>query len=105
MSEPAWHNVGSLESVSPEDVIEVNVNGVPVVVVRTKDNRVYAMDAQCSHGKASLAEGYVDGVEIECPKHNGRFNVTTGEAVASPARTPIQMHPCRVVDGCIEIQR
>jgi nitrite reductase/ring-hydroxylating ferredoxin subunit len=51
-----------------------------------------------------LADGFVDGTEIECPKHNGRFNVATGEAVASPARTALRTYPCRLIDGCIEVQ-
>lgn len=103
--DPTWHSLGALESIAPDDMGEFNVNGVAVVVVRTQDDRVFAIDAKCSHGNARLADGYVDGVEIECPKHNGRFNVTTGEAVASPARTSLQTYPCRMANGCIEIQR
>lgn len=105
MTEPNWRSFAPLDSLPRDDIREFEIDGVPVAVVRTSDDRIFAVDAQCSHGKASLAEGYLDGIEIECPKHNGRFNVTTGEAVASPARTPLQTFPCRIADGCIEIQR
>ena len=39
----------------------------------------------CTHGNTHLADGLVKGKTIECPKHNGRFNLVDG----SPARAPI----------------
>lgn len=104
MTEPGWHVVGSVDDVAREDVIGVAVGENPVAIVRTADDRFFAIDAVCTHGRASLADGFVDGTEIECPKHNGRFSVTTGEAVASPARVGLGTYPCRVNDGCIEVQ-
>lgn len=104
MTEHVWTTVGKLDDVARDDVIGIDINGTAVAIVRTTDDRVFAVDATCTHGRASLAEGFVDGTEIECPKHNGRFDVTTGQAVASPARTALRTHPCRVSDGCIEVQ-
>ncbi len=104
MTEPVWRVVGNLDDVAPDDVIAKTVGEAMLAIVRTVDDRVYAVDSICTHGKASLADGFVDGIEIECPKHNGRFNVTTGEAVASPARTALRTYPCRLSNGCIEVQ-
>lgn len=104
MTAAEWHVVGKLDDVSRSDVVGVNVGDNAVAIVRTSDDRVFAVDVLCTHGRASLAEGFVDGTEIECPKHNGRFDVTTGEAVASPARVALRTHPCRVSNGCIEVQ-
>ena len=36
---------------------------------------------------------------IECPKHNGRFDVVTGEAVRKPAKIPLGTYKVEVVDG------
>ena len=103
MSEQTWKIVSELNDIQHDDVVCVEVEGVKIAIVRTADNQVFAVDSQCTHGRASLADGYVDGLEIECPKHNGRFNVSTGAAVASPARMPIQTYPCRISGDCVEV--
>lgn len=104
MTEPRWHVVGSTDDVAREDVVGVTIEETPVAVVRTADDRFFAVDAVCTHGRALLTDGFVDGTEIECPKHNGRFDVATGEAVASPARVGLGAYPCRVNNGCIEVE-
>ena len=104
MTEPLWHVVGTLDDVARDDVIAKTIGNTTVALVRTSDDRIYAVEVTCTHGKASLADGFVDGAEIECPKHNGRFNLVTGEAVASPARVALRTYPCRLSEGCIEVQ-
>jgi MocE subfamily Rieske [2Fe-2S] domain protein len=54
-------------------------------VYRTANDEYFATDGICSHGKTHLAEGMVIGGIIECPKHNGRFNIKDG----TPARKPV----------------
>ncbi|MFM2115024.1 MAG: hypothetical protein RI908_765 [Actinomycetota bacterium] len=104
MSEPRWHRVGATDDVVRDDVIGVTVGETAVAIIRTADDRIFAVDAVCTHGRAPLTEGFVDGTEIECPKHNGRFDIITGDAVASPARVALRTYPCRVDNGCIEVQ-
>ena len=104
MTEPRWHQVGATDDVARDDVLGITVGETAVAIIRTADDRIFAIDAVCTHGRAPLTEGFVDGTEIECPKHNGRFDVSTGEAVASPARVALRMYPCRVNNGCIEVQ-
>ena len=49
-----------------------------------------------SHEYADLTDGIVfDGV-IECPLHNGRFDVVSGDAVRSPACGSLQTYPVEV---------
>ncbi len=38
---------------------------------------------------------------IECPKHNGRFDVRTGEPLRRPVKEPIAVYDVEVVDGRI----
>ena len=52
---------------------------------RDDQGDLYATDGICTHGNTHLADGLVKGKIIECPKHNGRFNLKDG----SPARAPI----------------
>ncbi|MGC4031401.1 MAG: NADH:ubiquinone reductase (Na(+)-transporting) subunit F [Tepidisphaeraceae bacterium] len=52
---------------------------------RDHEGKLYATDGMCTHGSVHLADGLVKDRQIECPKHNGRFNLLDG----SPARPPV----------------
>lgn len=56
-------------------------------------------DGLCTHAQSDLAEGHLEGCVIECPKHNGRFNVRTGEAVRRPPSIPLRTYSVRVLGG------
>ena len=58
-------------------------------------------DGLCTHASTHLADGYLEGCVIECPKHNGRFDVRTGEPMRRPATVPLRSYPVRVVQGRI----
>ena len=56
-------------------------------------------DGLCTHGQAHLAEGVVlDGL-IECPKHNGCFDLCTGEALRYPATEAITLYDVALRNG------
>ena len=52
--------------------------GLPVCLVHAADGEFYAFDDRCPHEGASLCEGYLDGVQVECPLHSSVFDVRTG---------------------------
>jgi 3-phenylpropionate/trans-cinnamate dioxygenase ferredoxin component len=56
----------------------------------------YAVDDTCTHAEASLAEGFLEGTEVECPLHGARFDLRTGAAVWSPAFVPVATYAVRV---------
>lgn len=103
MTTNGWIDVASLDTINKGDALVVELSDRKIAVVHVADGRCFAIDAVCSHGRALLSDGFVDGLEIECPKHNGRFNLETGEAVASPAREALGTYPCRVRDGRVEV--
>ncbi len=71
----------------------------PVAIVRTEDGDVYAIGDVCTHGEVSLSEGDVEGCEIECWAHGGRFDVRTGQATELPAFKAVPAYPTRIEDG------
>ena len=81
------------------------IEGLPPLAVFNVDGQFHVTDDTCSHGDASLADGWLDGDQVECPFHAGRFCVRTGEATAFPAEVPIKVYPCRVEDGRVRIDR
>ena len=58
----------------------------PIAVFHTDDGEVFAIDDTCTHQDASLADGWLEGCEIECPLHASRFNLRTGAVDAPPAK-------------------
>ena len=39
------------------------------------------------------------GCSIECPKHNGRFDIRTGEPRRRPVKVPLATYEVDIVDG------
>ena len=89
--------------VDPGAVKRVGVEGLPPLAVYNVGGRFYVTDDTCTHGKASLSEGYVEGTLIECPWHGGRFDIASGQPACLPAIEPITAYAVTVVgdDVCI----
>ena len=100
-----WTVACDFASVSPNDVVRFDAPDATFAIVKLEDGRCSVIDGLCTHGKAHLAEGFVDGKTIECPKHNGRFNVLTGEPVASPVRVATNVYETRVNGDKIEFRK
>lgn len=68
------------------------------------DGTLYVTQDECTHGPGLLSEGYVLDDEVECPFHQGRFHIPTGQATCAPATEPLKMWKARIVDGriCID---
>ncbi len=65
---------------------------------------VYVSLALCNHGGADLCDGYFDGHVIECPLHQGAFDVRDGRPVDTPATRPMKTFPARVLNGMVQIR-
>jgi nitrite reductase/ring-hydroxylating ferredoxin subunit len=77
--------------------------GTREVAVFDAQEGIFVSLSRCTHGAANLCDGYFDGTYIECPLHQGLFDVRTGEAKAAPARVPLKMINCRVIDKVVQI--
>ena len=58
--------------------------------------RYHALEAECTHMGAPLAEGAIVGDCIHCPWHHARFSLATGEAIAAPAFSALQRYLTKV---------
>ncbi|HTW25580.1 MAG TPA: MocE family 2Fe-2S type ferredoxin [Acetobacteraceae bacterium] len=96
MSEETWVTACRVDDVDPEDVIRFDHDGRTFAIYRTEDDGWYATDGLCTHEKVHLAGGLVMGTIIECPKHNGRFDLRSGEAKGPPACIDLRTYPVRV---------
>nr|Q45694.1 RecName: Full=2,4-dinitrotoluene dioxygenase system, ferredoxin component [Burkholderia sp. RASC]AAB09765.1 ferredoxin [Burkholderia sp. RASC] len=57
---------------------------------------IYATDNTCTHGAARMSDGFLEGREIECPLHQGRFDVCTGKALCTPLTQDIKTYPVKI---------
>ena len=72
-------------NIGDEDVALCNVDG-----------QIYAIENVCTHDDGPLGQGYLQGDEIECPRHGARFNVRTGEVKVLPAIIPVPTFEVRI---------
>jgi nitrite reductase/ring-hydroxylating ferredoxin subunit len=92
--------IDEVDEVTP---LRVEVDGFAYAVFQVGDAYFVTAD-QCSHGPGQLSEGFVIGLEIECPFHQGRFDLRTGEPTAPPCMEPVAIWQPEVIDGCIYIR-
>ena len=98
-----WIAALPVEDIDPEDLLPFDHEGRAYAIYRDEDGEVFATDGLCTHEKVRLCDGLVMGNQIECPKHNGRFNYKTGSAERLPCVVDLKTYPVRVVDGVVEI--
>jgi Na+-transporting NADH:ubiquinone oxidoreductase subunit F len=98
-----WVSVCAASDLRRADAVRFDHARKTYALYRDQTGQLFATDGLCTHGNTHLSDGLVIGSIIECPKHNGRFNLVDG----SPARAPIcrglATHPVRERDGRIWI--
>ena len=98
-----WTDVLPASALQPDDVTAVpGPDGE--IALYSVDGQVYATSNRCSHGNARLCEGFLLDHEIECPLHQGRFDIRTGAPTCAPVDAPIRCYPARVSDGRVWLQ-
>jgi Na(+)-translocating NADH:ubiquinone oxidoreductase F subunit len=80
-----WVDVCLNNNLGDEDILRFDHTKKTFALFRDKKGKLYATEGICTHGNTHLSEGIIKGKIIECPKHNGRFNIEDG----TPARSPI----------------
>lgn len=97
-----WHEAAALGALSEGEPYGIEIAGHHIALYRV-GNEYYATSNICTHAEALLSDGMLDGCEIECPLHMGRFDIRTGEALTSPVEIDIQTYPVRVVGDRLEV--
>jgi Na+-transporting NADH:ubiquinone oxidoreductase subunit F len=103
-SADGWVAVCPVSKITTGSIIRFNHGDATYAVYRTHEGELFATDGICSHGNTHLSEGVLKGEVVECPKHNGRFNVRTGEAVKVPACVRMRTYEVDVSGGYCRIR-
>jgi 3-phenylpropionate/trans-cinnamate dioxygenase ferredoxin subunit len=95
--------VCDLADVPPGEALRVTTVSPPIAIFHTDDGELYAIDDTCTHQDASLADGWLEDCEVECPLHASRFDLRTGTVDAPPAKRPVRTHPVTITEGQIYV--
>ena len=99
-----WIDACATGDIDEEDVIRFDHGGRTFAIYRTDDDRYCASDGFCTHEQAHLSNGLLMGTIIECPKHNGRFDIRTGEAKGAPVCIDLKTYPVKVDGGRVFVR-
>ena len=80
--------------VAGENICLINVEG-----------KYYAIGNVCTHEGGPLAEGTLEGYEVECPWHGSKFDIRTGKVTRPPADEPESTYEVKVEGNDILIRK
>jgi naphthalene 1,2-dioxygenase ferredoxin component len=98
-----WTAATSLDQLTEGDVCAVTINEREIALYLV-EGQVFASDNHCTHGDARLSEGFLMDHCIECPLHQGQFDVRTGEPMCSPVTQAIKIYPAKIEAGKVLVQ-
>lgn len=75
--------LGSIERIPPGEGREFLVDSEEVVVFRTRENQLYALQAKCPHRQGPLADGLIGGGKVICPYHAYKFELSSGQPLGN----------------------
>jgi len=64
---------------------KVTVDGKEILIVNV-EGKYHAIGNKCTHRGGDLSKGIMSGKVVKCPRHGAKFDVTTGEVAAGPAK-------------------
>lgn len=85
----AWQRVASRTSIRDGAIVGVTLGDTPVALYNL-GGRIYATHGICTHALALLADGWVEDGKVECPLHQGLFDIRTGRALCAPLETDLR---------------
>ena len=98
-----WILVCNESEIEIDDLKRFDYKDKTFCIYKLKDG-IYATDGLCTHEAFHLEEGLVMHEEIECPMHQGIFDIKSGKAVSEPACVDLKTYETKVEDGKINIK-
>jgi len=99
-----WIEACEAGDIDEEDVIRFDHGGRTFALYRSPEDGYFCTDGLCTHEKVHLADGLVMDNVIECPKHNGQFDYTTGEALRAPVCEDLRTYPTKVEGDRVRVE-
>ncbi|AZI57295.1 bifunctional 3-phenylpropionate/cinnamic acid dioxygenase ferredoxin subunit [Nakamurella antarctica] len=97
-------HICSLAALPRGEALRITQVDPPIAIFHTENGEVLAIDDTCTHQDASLADGWLEGCEVECPLHASKFNLRTGVVDAPPAKRGVRTHLVTVTNDEIYVE-
>jgi ferredoxin-NADP reductase/nitrite reductase/ring-hydroxylating ferredoxin subunit len=104
LSERDFAKVADTNDIQPSHMKEVQLDGESICIVNV-EGKYYAIGNICTHEGGPLADGTLEGYEVECPWHASKFDVRTGEVKEPPASEPEPVYQIKVDGNNILIKK
>ncbi|MDM0113483.1 non-heme iron oxygenase ferredoxin subunit [Variovorax sp. J22R133] len=98
MSQETWVDAAAVDELPADDVKGIEVGGFDIAFFKVGDD-VWATSNSCTHGDGRLCDGFLEGHEIECPLHQGKFDVRSGKALCTPVSEDLRVFPVKIEGG------
>ena len=86
--------VARADAVAPGSARHVKAAGRGIALFNV-GGAFYATDDSCTHMRARLSAGHIEGEIVQCPVHFGRFNIRTGKACGAPCTVDLRIYEVR----------
>jgi 3-phenylpropionate/trans-cinnamate dioxygenase ferredoxin subunit len=90
------YRIATSGDLGPGQVARIVIGETALCLAHVEGLGYFAVDDRCTHEDTELSDGDLDGVEIECPLHGSRFDVTTGAVRGLPAVMPARTHTIEI---------
>ena len=97
-----WIAACATDAIDDEDLISWEYGDQTFAIYNTELG-FFATDGHCTHEAQALDEGMVIGTVIECPLHQGRFDISTGKALSAPVCVDLRTYPVKTENGTVYI--
>ena len=84
-----WIRIASTDQLTEDDEVIPVAAGEKQLALYRIEGEFHASDNVCTHAYALLSDGYLEDGCIECPLHQAKFDIRTGQAMCAPATTGI----------------
>ncbi len=99
----SWIFVCNESEIEMDDLRRFDHKKNTFCIYKIKDG-IYATDGLCTHEEVHLIDGLVMHGEIECPMHQGIFDIKSGKAVSEPACVDLKIYETKVEGGKVYIK-
>lgn len=97
-----WLKVANLQEVPENGTLLVQCAD-EFVCLYNLEGQIFATEDTCTHAQASLADGFIYEGKIECPLHQGQFDIRTGKAASAPCTIDLKVYSVKVEGDAIYV--
>ncbi len=101
-ADTVWVTVAELAQLNNRQMLAVECSGHQLALFKLGET-FHAIEDRCSHRQARLSEGRLEGNQIICPLHGGRFDIRDGTPKCLPAKVAVACYEVRIVDKQLQV--